>query len=468
MSSQRTSFFREVNAEREAEFVNRGFKKVHFFPHRIYYLPKCGPDAFKLAGRMCGNVGLHQLWEIVLYALPPLIDEFPHNLFFDPDIIWHQQQFGRPGQVATANLVVMGNSLRSNAHVSDLVQRISRRREHKTRVEKKFMGWNYLLLNSIMNFAQERNLNPVFLPTADLALRNTDPERIVYRELFERIYDRTVQQLYECKRNKEWWVVDIRQNRGRLVAPEKKSETLAHEKMICLCHDIERGLGHRDVESSFARHVDGVSPRYLDDMLRAEEEENVKATYHVVGSILPEVRADIESGGHCIGFHSYDHRVGRTLPGWRWVRRLFPRMMDSDQLPRCRDVDYRIKGYRPPKSRITSELSDVNLCFHNFEWLASSAYSLQLPAPELRNGLVKIPILFDDFEMYRSRMRYEDWEKDAIVRIQQAQFAAFSMHDCYAGFWLPHYKQFLQRITGLGRLCTLDEVAGRMALSSAE
>ena len=142
--------------------------------------------------------------------------------------------------------------------------------------------------------------------------------------------------------------------------------------------------------------------------------------------------------------------------------------MDSDQLPRCRDVDYRIKGYRPPRSRITAELTDANFAFHNFEWLASSAYSLQLPAPELRNRLAKIPILFDDFEMYRSRMTYEDWEKKAILRIQQAPFVAFSMHDCYAGFWLPHYKRFLERITGLGQLQTLDEVAGRLALSNSE
>ena len=41
------------------------------------------------------------------------------------------------------------------------------------------------------------------------------------------------------------------------------------------------------------------------------------------------------------------------------------------QLPRCREVDYRIKGYRPPRSQITPELSDRNLLFHNFEWLAS-------------------------------------------------------------------------------------------------
>ena len=43
---------------------------------------------------------------------------------------------------------------------------------------------------------------------------------------------------------------------------------------------------------------------------------------------------------------------------------------------RVATIDYRIKGYRPAQSRITAELTDANLAFHNFEWLASSRYSL--------------------------------------------------------------------------------------------
>ena len=57
-------------------------------------------------------------------------------------------------------------------------------------------------------------------------------------------------------------------------------------------------------------------------MLRIENELGVKATYNVVGSCMNEVRATIEGDGHCIAFHSYDHKI------------------NTDQLPNCREVDY--------------------------------------------------------------------------------------------------------------------------------
>jgi len=47
---------------------------------------------------MQGQCNLDQLWEIVIYADSPVIDEFPQALFFDDDVIWHQQQFGKSGQ----------------------------------------------------------------------------------------------------------------------------------------------------------------------------------------------------------------------------------------------------------------------------------------------------------------------------------------------------------------------------------
>lgn len=116
-------FFHHVVARRREEFVRAGGKQRDFFPHRLVYLPKCGPDGFRLARRMCGPIHLDTLWEVVLYADPELLREFPRELFFDPDLIWHQQHFGRAGQVATANLARRGDRLLSMVHISDLVQR---------------------------------------------------------------------------------------------------------------------------------------------------------------------------------------------------------------------------------------------------------------------------------------------------------------------------------------------------------
>jgi hypothetical protein len=153
--------------------------------------------------------------------------------------------------------------------------------------------------------------------------------------------------------------------------------------------------------------------------------------------------------GHALGFHSFDHRLGR------------------DQLQRCREVDYRIKGYRPPHSRITAELRDRNLLFHNFEWLASSEWSLRITSPAMHAGLVRLPIALDDFLLHQSRLRYEDWERLTLQHIAESDFAAISLHDCYAPHWLPHYRRFLEQVREIAELRTLDEVAAELTLRSA-
>jgi hypothetical protein len=215
-----------------------------------------------------------------------------------------------------------------------------------------------------------------------------------------------------------------------------------------LCHDIEKGLGHIGVDPHFAAAADETSLRHLDEMLGIEREMGIKATYNVVGCLFNEVRERIERDGHCIAFHSYNHNT------------------HENQLEQCRQVDYRVKGYRPPQSKITPELRDENLCYHNFEWLANSAYSLGLRYPVMRSRIVKIPILFDDFELYRSKLEYRKWEQEAIDKITQNDFVAFSLHDCYAKFWLPHYRSFLKKIGEIGKLQTLNEISSDMILSN--
>jgi hypothetical protein len=444
-----SSRFREIRPAREAEFVAKGFKQRHFFPHRAYHLPKCGPDGFRLGTSMCGRTEPNEFWEIVLYADSSLTADLPRNLFFDDDLLWHQQQFCRVGQVATVDLVLDGPDLYSMAHQSDLVQRISRRREYKTRIEKRFKGWNHMLLNAILNFALENGATHVHTPTAELACEHTDRTRIVRRELFDRVYDRDVERLFAARRQGRWWVIDVGENTDRLVAPEVRTDAMDAEKTISVCHDLERGTGFLDVDPEFAKVADEHSPESLDEMLAVEQAVGVTATYCVVGTLMNEVQAKLESGGHCVAFHSYDHRL------------------EPDQLARCRRIDYRLKGYRPPRSRITPELSEENLCFHNFEWLASSALSLDTELPELRRRVVRIPILFDDHALHTGALTYDEWERDALQQIQRHDFVAFSLHDCYAPLWLRHYPRFLENVARLGRLRTLNDVSSRVILANA-
>lgn len=442
------SYFREISRDRVEEFVSKGYKKRHFFPHRIYYAPKCGPDGFKLTQRMCGIHDPNKLWEVVLFATSPVIDEFPEELFFDNDIVWHQQQLGKIGHISTSNLALDGNNLYCMVHISDLVQRISRRREYKTKIENRFKGWPHMLFNSIMNFAIENDVKRVHSPTSVLALKHTDPERCVQEELFERVYDRTLNKQFLTTKKGRWWIIDVAKNRGKIVTPEQKWEQIENGKTICLCHDLERGYGHMHMDPNFSLLAHKTSSKNLENMLSIERDVNVKTTYNVLGCFLNEVRGKIEMDGHCIAFHSYDHNT------------------HGDQLEKCRQIDYRIKGYRPPQSKITRELRDKNLCFHNFEWLASSAYSFGMNLPKMENRIVKIPISFDDFDLHERKMSYEEWDRMAIDRIRHKEFIAFCLHDCYAHYWLPHYKGFLKKIKRLGKLRTLNEVAAEVILEN--
>ena len=442
------STFREASSDKIDEFLNKGFKRRQFFPHRTYCVAKAGPDGLMMARQMCKENNPNKLWEVILYAQGEMLDKFPKELFFDDDLIWHQQQFGKAAQVATANLVKKGRDLYGMMYLSDLVQRKSRIREYKAKINDRFAGWVHMLLNSIMNFAYENNIEVFYSPSADLAIKNTDPSRVVKRELFDRVYDRTILKRFKVTKKGQWWAIDIRKNIDKIAILEKKDEISELGKTICLCHDIERGLGHKGINPDFANSVDKSSQKALDIMLAIEEKAGLKATYNVLGSFFHDVRQKIEEKGHCIAFHSYDH-------GFR------------GQLSRCRKVDYRIKGYRPPRSKITWELQDRNLCYHNFEWLASLSNSLKSKCPKIENRIVKIPILFDDFDMHSKKIKYKEWEQLAIDMIKQNYFVAFCLHDCYSNYWLPHYEEFLEKIKNLGTFKTLDEVSAEIILGSA-
>ena len=156
-------------------------------------------------------------------------------------------------------------------------------------------------------------------------------------------------------------------------------------------------------------------------MLDIERSAGVKATYNVLGCLLPDVRGRIEADGHALGFHSYDHSIDRWWPVSQWGRRIRRRLLGGtgaarriDQLTSCREVDYRIRGYRPPQSRITRELGDANLCWHNFEWFASSTHSLHVEKPALRHRMVRIPILTDDHSLYTRKTSWPDWEAHVL------------------------------------------------------
>ena len=74
-------------------------------------------------------------------------------------------------------------------------------------------------------------------PRADLVMQNTDPAREVQEPMFRRIYDSTVEQLFDADADGQWWCIDVRRNADRVVPLTKRVETHATPPTICICHD---------------------------------------------------------------------------------------------------------------------------------------------------------------------------------------------------------------------------------------
>lgn len=441
--------FRRIGAERADEWIAKGHKLRHFFAHRLFHLPKCGPDGYRIAEAMWGVRDLGTHWQLLMYADPALIRRFPHKLFFDDDLLWHQQHFGRPGQVATASIVVDSGVAHTMAHHADLVQRIGRFRGHKTQIEKQLRGWPWMVLNGVLAFALERGIGTVRVPTSALAMRHTDQGRSVQRYLFQRVYDRPVSELPGATRNGEWWEIDLTEAAAAVVAPVLASEPLVEEKVVCVFHDLERGLGHRAEDPALARRADETARATLDALLAVEGHAGVHVTYNIVGAILNEVRDEVESAGHAVAFHSFDHGDG------------------DRQLERCRELDYRLKGYRAPWSRLNEETTDERLAFHNFEWLASGSTSLGTDVPEMRNRLVRLPVTLDDFPLYTGQLRYEEWERKVLQHVERETYSAVGLHDCYAYLWLSRYAELLDKLAAAACPRTFDQVSAEAVIGAA-
>ena len=100
--------------------------------------------------------------------------------------------------------------------------------------------------------------------------------------------------------------------------------------------------------------------------------------------------------------------------------------------------------------------------------MASSVSSLGIQFPQMKNRIVYIPVLFDDFQLYKLGTDYKDWERKTLEQVESSDFVAFGLHDCYGEFWLPHYRTFLERLKEFGQLKTFNEVANEVTLASSE
>ncbi len=468
--------YREALADTWDQFAACGWKRRHFFAHRLSVVRRPGPDGSKLAQSMCAVSDPGKLHEAILYCLPDAAPaDVPPEIYFDDDIAWHQQQLGLPFQVAHANLVMRDDALYITLLCSDLVQRISRRRQYKTRIESTYKGWIRILLNGIMNHAIDAGIKKVYLPTSKLSLENTDPAREVSPALFQRIYDSSVNSLYSVEFDGNWQKIDVGFNASRVVPLARRLEAKEPKRTISIAHDIEHGLGHQS-NKTLAAKMNREAPLALPEMLKIEAACQIQTTYNVVGQLLPQLRNQIEGQGHSLGFHAFDHSLPqlkslrgrlRALLGLNISSLEGTRTREFEQLALCRQQDYRLKGYRPPQSKLGPGLFDTHLSYFNFEWFASSRSSLDIEQPILENGIVKIPIHIDDYDLHIGKLSYRDWQTEVFSRVAENNIATISLHDCYAEHWLPHYRELLCELAELGEFQTFDQICNDQVLGSS-
>ncbi len=434
-------------------FVAQGLRAREFFPHQVIALRKAYPDALLQLARRgveTSNIAAGSLWQINLYS--DWIDDFPPEVFCDSIVNWHQQQFGRPGLVAAAGLFLDGNNAYVTLLQSDLCQQIFRQAELKrrcaARINNRFRYWYKILFNAVLDFALTHHLEYVFSPTAEQITTTTRKQ--IDDRLFRQIYDYPAA-TYESRRCKvgtaEYWELGIAKNRPRIIPLERMTSSRAERPsrpIVCVYHDIEENVD-TDINPETCR-------RALLQMLEIEHRQAATVTYNILGKMFPRVAPIVASAGkHSIAFHSYDHRID-----------------DLRQLSQVREVDLQVKGYRPPRSVITAELSDYSLVYHNFEWLMSSATSLGFDTPRLDGGLVKIPVHFDDYSLATGRETYRQWFDRVMKAVEARSFIAIGLHDCYAQFWLEKYPELLDRLKSVGELWTCNDVLNDVYLNDAE
>ena len=228
--------------------------------------------------------------------------------------------------------------------------------------------------------------------------------------------------------------------------PSAEPRTTGRSKTVCICHDIERGLGHVDADPAFAR--------------RAEQNAR-RAIWRRCGRSKPRPA--------CEGDLLRRRLAAVGGPGWpsratgtHWRSTPSTTGSDRDQLQRCREVDYRIKGYRPPRSADHRGAHRQRTCSSTTSsgWRARRGPSASR-SPQMRAGLVRLPIALDDFPMYTGPVRYEEWEQPGARSRSQRATSPRSAFTTATRHWLPRYRRFLEQLQEIGRAADAGRGRGR-------
>ena len=430
-------------------YRSAGFGIAEYFDHEVVELGKMYPDArlaLERRGFPTQVIDGGRYFQVNVYADD--VREFPIDLFFDDRVNWHRQQFGRPGLVGAAGVVLENDELASVTLIqSDLLQQIFRAPEFHTcrsRLKNRYRAWAPIVIQSLVHCLARRGIRWLDIPTADTITRLT--KKRVDPELFHRVYDRATAR-FSARHHDRYGFgyhrIDVTSQATHCYETAASHRERPERVQICVLHDIEQ-----DVDTNIAPEL---CRRHLARMLDIEAEHGIQGTYHVLGTMFDEVAPAILDRGHAIGFHSYDHD---------------PR--GESHLPRVRGVNLQAKGYRPPQSRLTDELCPKNLTYWNFEWLAVSAHALGQNLPFVDGYIAHVPIDMDDYVLQTGESTFEQWRNRLLSHVPATGLFAFSLHDCYAAHWIDHYDRLLDDLAERGTFATCDDVAADLFRAAAD
>jgi hypothetical protein len=249
-------------------------------------LPKVYPDSqlqLEKRGLPRQLVAAGRFAQINLYST-----EFfglPDELFWHPEINWHQQQLGLKGLIAAAGLWIKDNTATITLIQSDLCQQLYRnsslRSTCKAQVETHFKYWYAILFNAVLDYCAETELSILYAPTGEQIVKDTT--KSIKPDLFLRIYDYPGKR-YCCHRVKlgqaEYWEIPVDANLSRLVRLRRLEPPTGLDdtgrRQICIFHDIEENV---DTDISPTVCADN-----LGRMLAIEKDHGVDATYDVLGT----------------------------------------------------------------------------------------------------------------------------------------------------------------------------------------
>jgi hypothetical protein len=428
-----------------AKFLEKGFLTRKYFPHEVVCIPKQYPSTY--AWLLRGGISPQIVRDGTFFQLniySSKIQGLPAELFTDPEINWHAQQFGRAGLVAAVSLFAYGRELIAEFSQSDLVQLLHRHSGlhaiSKARVDDRFHYWYRIAMNAALDFAALHGFERVFYTTTAHAMAMTRKTPKPNPKLFYRIYD-GVAARYDCERvavaNGEYWLIPVRRNLDRIVPLDTAPPAplpARRRTVVCISHDIEENVDTPvTVEECRAA---------LDRMLAIEKSRGIRATYNLLGSLFHDKAQAIRAfDNHSIAFHSYNHDLE-----------------DRKQLPKTRTIDLRVKGYRPPRGIITSELTDDALLLFDYEWLMSGAARFGFSDVRLTRGLVKIPVHIDDYLLQAKGFTFEQWLGRFQTFLADNSVVTLGLHDCYARHWIDRYPAFLDHLGSIADFWTADDI----------